>query len=93
MTNASDSALSAPDIADVTTVVRDYVADELKLDPGTIDAGSVLKELPGADSVRLLRVVAQLERHYDAEFDDDDIFRARTVGDLAALVARQRGGA
>jgi acyl carrier protein len=39
----------------------------------------------GADSIHLLRVVAQIERRYEAEFGDEDVFRARTINELTDL--------
>lgn len=69
--------------------VRAQAAKELGIDLGEIADDTVLKELPGADSVRLLRVVAQIERVYDVEFEDEDIFAVRTPKQLAGLVLAQ----
>ncbi|MGW2488747.1 acyl carrier protein [Streptomyces sp. NPDC001606] len=71
--------------------VRSQTAKELGIDIGEIAADTVLKELPGADSVRLLRVVAQIERVYDVEFEDEDIFDVRTPRQLTDLVLAQAG--
>ncbi|MFC9931751.1 acyl carrier protein [Streptomyces sp. NPDC127190] len=71
--------------------VRSQTAKELGIDIGEIAADTVLKELPGADSVRLLRVVAQIERVYDVEFEDEDIFDVRTPRQLTGLVLAQAG--
>ncbi|MDH6222927.1 acyl carrier protein [Streptomyces pseudovenezuelae] len=71
--------------------VRAQTAKELGIDLGNIAEDTVLKELPGADSVRLLRVVAQIERVYDVEFEDEDIFDVRTPRQLAGLVLAQAG--
>jgi acyl carrier protein len=71
--------------------VRALIAAELSIDPASIGADAVLKELPGADSVRLLRVVAKLERQYDTEFEDDDIFEVVTPNDLARLAEAGAG--
>lgn len=64
-------------------------AKELGLGIDEIAEDSVLKQLPGADSVRLLRVVAQIERVYDVEFEDEDIFDVGTPRQLAGLVLAQ----
>lgn len=72
-------------LAEALETVRTLIAAELSTDRDTIEADAVMKELPGADSVRLLRVVAKLERKYDTEFEDDDIFEVITPRDLAKL--------
>jgi acyl carrier protein len=51
-----------------------------------------LKEVAGADSIHLLRVVAQVERRYEAEFNDEDVFQVRTINELTDLVLRQKAG-
>jgi len=52
----------------------------------------VLKDLPGADSIKLLRVVSKLERRWDVEFDDESIFAASTVDELTVLVQKYVSG-
>jgi acyl carrier protein len=44
------------------------------------------------DSLTLVAIVTRIETTYGATFDDDEIaelLRARTVGDVAAIVARK----
>ncbi len=76
-------------IAKVTT---EYLATELKISPTEIGADDVLRELPGADSMKQLRVVSKLERHWDVEFDDEAIFAVKTVDELVTLVHKYVGG-
>lgn len=71
---------------ELTREVREQVAAELGLPVDEIAADAVLKQLPGADSVKMLRVVAKVERRYDVEFEDEDIFSVRTAAELAALI-------
>ncbi|WP_062212983.1 acyl carrier protein [Streptomyces sp. NBRC 109706] len=75
----------------VAAVTTELVAAELEISPSEIALTDVLKGLPGADSMKLLRVVSKLERHWDAEFDDEAIFAARTVDDLITLVQKHLG--
>jgi acyl carrier protein len=77
---------TAPARAQVAETIRDHMSRELSLDPAEIGDGDVLKDLPGADSLRLMRLVARLERHWDTEFTDDDIFGAVTFDDLVSAV-------
>ncbi len=67
-------------------VVCDHLREELQLGDETIDPTAELDLLPGADSVRLMRVVADLEREFGIEFDDDKIREADTVADLRDLL-------
>jgi acyl carrier protein len=80
------SALATvPTREQVAAVVREFLGQELKIAPSDIADDAVLKELPGADSVRLVRVVSRLERHWDREFDDDQVFDLRKLDDLVTL--------
>jgi|GEM_PF-1964847 len=76
---------TAPTRAQVAAVVREFLGEELKITPAEISDDAVLKELPGADSVRLVRVVSRLERHWDREFDDDQVFDLHNFEDLVTL--------
>jgi acyl carrier protein len=70
----------------ILQVVRDSLAQELRIAAEEIGEADRLDNLPRADSVRLLRVVARLETAYDLEFDDDQVRDVDTVADLVALV-------
>ncbi|OKI26156.1 acyl carrier protein [Streptomyces sp. CB03911] len=75
----------------VLVEVRAQTAKELGIDLDGVADDSVFKQLPGADSVRLLRIVAQIERVYEVEFEDEDIFDIQTPRQLAGLVLAQAG--
>ena len=93
MTQTEETAAPRqPSEADILDEIRRQVVAELGVRPDEVNADSVLKQLPGADSVRLLRVVARIERRYDVEFDDEDVFTVRTPADLAALILRVASG-
>lgn len=79
----------SPTLVSVLDEVRAETSKELGIDISEIAEDTVLKQLPGADSVRLLRIVAQIERIHDVEFEDADIFRVTTPGELAQLVVAQ----
>ncbi|HTJ66789.1 MAG TPA: acyl carrier protein [Actinospica sp.] len=85
-TDGSPAALDATAVADR---LREMAAAELKIDAADIPGDAVLKQLPGADSVRLMRIVARAERDFDLEFDDEDIFKVRTLDELVGLVLGQ----
>ncbi|MEU5536132.1 acyl carrier protein [Streptomyces sp. NPDC020362] len=75
----------------IAAITTEFIATELEISPSDIDIYDVLKGLPGADSMKLLRVVSKLERHWNAEFDDEAIFAAETVDDLITLVQKYIG--
>ena len=85
-TTEGSAALDASAVADR---LRELAAAELKIEPAEIAGETVLKQLPGADSVRLMRIVARAEREFDLEFEDEDIFKVRTLDELVALVLGQ----
>jgi acyl carrier protein len=78
--------MTLPTRPETARVVRDQLARELNIEPSEIADGDVLKDLPGADSLHLLRLVTHLERHWDTEFSDEEIFAATTFDDLVSLV-------
>lgn len=79
------SATATPTRDQIATVVRELLSQELKIVPADIPDDTVLKELPGADSVRLVRVVSRLERHWDMEFDDEQVFDLHSFDELVSL--------
>ena len=76
----------APARSATAAIVRDHLARELSIEPAEIADDDVLKDLPGADSLHLLRLVTRLETHWDTEFSDEEIFGATTFDDLVSLV-------
>ncbi len=81
------NAIATPTRAEIADTVRTHLAAELKIDPAAITEDCALRELPGVDSIQLLRVVSRLEREWDTEFEDEDIFSSVTFADLANMVA------
>lgn len=69
-----------------SALVRQALADSLSIDATAIAPAERLHELPGADSVRLLQIIAELERHLGLEFDDEEIFQPHTFEGLVTMV-------
>ena len=69
----------------VIETVTNLVAKELGDASSKIDPGTDLTS-QGADSVKVLRVVAMIERMYDIELDDEDVFAFRTIRDVSDAV-------
>jgi acyl carrier protein len=79
-------AIAASTRREVADTARVHLAAELKIEASAITEDSVLRELPGVDSIQLLRVVSRLEREWDIELDDEDVFASSTFADLADMV-------
>ncbi|GAA5061553.1 acyl carrier protein [Nocardia callitridis] len=47
-----------------------------------------LRGMAGVDSVRVLRMVAKIERAFDIEMEDEDVFGLATLDDVVAVVDR-----
>jgi acyl carrier protein len=75
-----------PPIGTVEDAVSGCLVAALCCEPALVTVDSELTALPGLDSSKLLRVVAELERRYDVGLDDDRLYEVRKVGDLAELV-------
>ncbi|GAA3028367.1 acyl carrier protein [Actinokineospora globicatena] len=71
---------------DVISTVTGIVAGEFGLPAADIGPDVDLGSLEGADSVKVLRAVAKIERTYDIELEDDQVFGLKTVRDAATLV-------
>lgn len=71
-------------IATLTTIV----ATELDVPAETVAPDTDLRGMPGADSVKVLRVIAKIEREYDVELDDEDVFSVSSIEDVADIVHR-----
>jgi len=72
-------------IAEVEDTIRHFLRNEIG--PAALETKSDAKLAEvGVDSVKVLRVVVNLERHYQIELEDDVIFRAETLRDLAKTI-------
>jgi acyl carrier protein len=74
--------------ANVITTVTTIVAAELGVDATAIAPDTDLRAVEGADSVKVLRMVARIEREYDVELDDEAVFSVSTVAEIAEVVDR-----
>lgn len=69
--------------------VCDLFAQELKT-PVRLD--NVIEQLPNIESVRFMRILTRIEDHFEIVLDDEAVFGAATVGELAQIVAEQSSG-
>jgi acyl carrier protein len=73
---------------DVSTAVREILAAELGIPVESIGLDDEMANLPRVDSVRVIRTIARLEKRFGVTVPDEDLFSARIVKDLVAVVAR-----
>jgi acyl carrier protein len=71
---------------EVTSLVRDHLAEELEVDAGRITEGSRFKEDLDADSLDLYELVMELEDRYGVSVSEEDAARIKTVGDAVDFV-------
>ena len=64
----------------VLALVREHLADELDVDPSTIDEGTRFKEDLEADSLDLYTLVQEFEDSYGVRISDEDAASILTVG-------------
>ncbi|MFJ1455221.1 acyl carrier protein [Nocardia sp. N2S4-5] len=55
-----------------------------------LDDNTVMMDIEGADSVRMLRLLSLVEQHFDVQLMTDELPMARTVGQLAEQVVHVR---
>ncbi|HVV12539.1 acyl carrier protein [Amycolatopsis sp.] len=76
------------DVSTLAETVTGIVAAELGRTPGSLRPDTDLRGVEGADSIKVLRMVAKIEQAYDIELEDDEIFGLTTIDDVLAVVGR-----
>ncbi|MCK9876827.1 acyl carrier protein [Frankia sp. AgPm24] len=74
------------DVDGVVRQITEIVATELGVAVDILTPDTDLRAIEGADSVRLLRVVAKVEQTWDVELEDDEVFGVASIADLAKVV-------
>lgn len=81
----------------IRQAIKDVLEEEFSLDPAQVTDDLVLRDIPGIESLRILRMVVRLEKALDVEIPDERIFDVTTAGDLARILRSeldsQRGAA
>ena len=66
--------------------VRSIAAAETGIPVEELSPELDLRKAEGVDSVKVLRVVARIERDYDVELSDEQVFAFASVSDVADAV-------
>ncbi len=72
----------------IVAVVTEIVTGELGLAADSVTPSTDLRSIEGADSVKVLRMISRIERHFDVELEDEDAFGVSSVHDIALVVAK-----
>ncbi len=73
--------------SEITASVVEIVAEVLGVDAAELHPDSDMRTVEGADSIKVLRIIAKIEQRYDVELEDSDVFGVTTVGQVADVVA------
>jgi acyl carrier protein len=81
--------MTMPTTADeITATVTDIAAAEIGVPPASLAPDTDLRAIEGIDSVKVLRMIARIEREYGVELSDEDVFSLTTVeGTVSAVRA------
>ncbi|MFL6129460.1 MAG: acyl carrier protein [Mycobacteriales bacterium] len=71
---------------EIVEQVRSIAAGETGIPVEELSPELDLRKMEGVDSVKVLRVVARIERDYDVELSDEQVFSFASVSDVADAV-------
>jgi acyl carrier protein len=71
----------------IENTVKKIVQGVLKLPEGMIGSTTDLRDLPGVESINILRIVASHEKELGIRLDDQVVFRVSTIAGLAREVS------
>lgn len=78
--------MTSEDQTVLTTIIRTELENPaLELAPAT-----VIRELPGIESMKVLRIISKIERKFGVELDDEVVFNVGTYGDLVSALDKAR---
>lgn len=72
----------------ILATVTEIVAAEARVPAADLTPDTDVTKLEGADSVKVLRMVAKIEQRYDIELEDEDVFGVTTVREVVTVVEK-----
>jgi acyl carrier protein len=70
--------------------VTEIVAGELGVSTDELDPTTDLRGIQGADSVKVLRMIAKVERKYGVELEDEEVFGVTSINEVAKIITALR---
>jgi acyl carrier protein len=77
---------------DIISTVIELVATEFGRPVAELTPDLDLSSVEGADSVKVLRAIARIERTFDVELEDDQVFGFKTINNVADAVMELMAG-
>jgi len=71
----------------IQTTIKEILCRELSIEPQLITYKMGLREIPGIESLKFLRVILCVEEHYGIELEEKVVFSINTLEDIAVAVA------
>ncbi|WP_069167847.1 acyl carrier protein [Nocardia altamirensis] len=78
--------MTAP--ADILRTVTEIAVAETGIAEADLRPDADLRGMAGVDSVRVLRMVAKIEKTFDIELEDEDVFGLSSLDDVVLVVDR-----
>ncbi|KPM54267.1 phosphopantetheine-binding protein [Frankia sp. R43] len=75
-----------PSESEVLSTVTDIVARELGMPADALTPDLDLRNAEGADSMKVLVMISRIERAYDIEIEDEDVFTLASINDVVRIV-------
>jgi len=71
--------------------MKTVIAEQLEVDPATIDEGTSFVDDLGADSLAIVELVLAMEEEFEVAIPDDQAEALKTVGDAVTFVIAHAG--
>jgi acyl carrier protein len=75
-----------PTRAEIVSTVTDILARELRMPAEALTPDLDVRTVEGADSVKVLLMISRIERTYDIEIEDEDVFTLSSINDVVRIV-------
>jgi len=73
----------------IEEIVREIIAQQLRINPGEISNSSLLVEELGADSLDMVELMVKFVQEFDIDIDDESIRSVRTFGDIVNALKKE----
>lgn len=73
---------------DIQREIAQIIGRVLEVGEAGIEGSTALRELPGIESIKVLRIITKIETQYGVELDEQVVFNIGTLDELVAEVVR-----
>ncbi len=75
-----------PSRVEIVSTVTTILARALGIPADSLTPDLDVRTVEGADSVKVLLMISRVERTYDIEIDDEDVFTLSSINDVVRIV-------